>query len=534
VVSLVGVNDVFGINAGEEYTPTQPNALASYDNLKKQITVTWDFDTFPIDTTTCLLKGDFVWHEDLNRNYNVTPPQNELNNVYDKTTSFIPLQYAVVSPTPTTINATSIYTEVIPCTNGNMRIDIDTIMNHSLNINNYKDLQIFLTFYVPNSNGGFSASDRFRIDEVFIFYTPDDTWSNNAKTWACGSQIGSVLYIDQSGIHGSNGDNCDKYLMLYPNQWVEIQMYGSSNPTPKGTETFGFRDGLSQLLFKVGLEEKQEQEQNKKSNGGGNESKTRPTFGIGHEVSNQLVNCGFTFDEKCYDIINNWHTDFNSTEIKTGETHTFIQKGYFPKVMKLMGFNLGIAEIGKGYDSELQIDVSFDYQGNITHIELNQDDTIIDTESLQVYNYKVSCDKSDTKKNCDAVSYTMTFLESLQYDIMAMQGVDQKNREQWTYLNDGFDVTGESLNEPIIDRIFNKSLSQQTENLWLELTRIDKVNNIWIDQHNIQYQKDSSGSNYSRISPLEPYQCNDLPLSEIKVPTRQNCNFMALLPMYNK
>jgi len=488
VVSLVGVNDVFGINAGEEYTPTQPNALASYNNINNQITVTWDFDNLPVDTTTCLLKGDFVWQEDLNRNFNVTPAQNELNNVFDKSTSFIPLQYSTVSPTPITINSTTMYTEIIPCTNGNMRIDIDTIMNHSLNINNYKDLQIFLTFYVANSNGGFSSSLSFRIDEVFVFYTPDDTWSNNAKTWACGGQIGSVLYIDQSGIHGNNGDNCDKYLVLDPFQWVEIQMYGSSNPTPKGTPSYDFHDGLSTLLFKVGLEPTQ-QEENKK-NGGGNESKTRPTFGIGHEVPSQLVNCGFKYDEKCYDIINNWHTDFNSTEIKTGETHTFTQKAYFPKIMKLMGFNLGIAEIGKGYDSELQIDVSFDYQGNITHIELNQDSDIIDSESLQIHNFKVACDETDTQKKCDAVSYTMRFLEPLQYDIMAMQGIDQKNREQWTYLNEGFPVTGKSLNPMKTDNIMG---TEKYEGL-IKVTQKEKYGDIWIAEDGREFERNSFGS----------------------------------------
>lgn len=474
--------------------PTQPNALASYNNATNQVQVSWDFTTGGINAPTkCLLKGDFWYYNDLNTNHGNSSP-----TITTYVKSFTPLFYSPVTSAPVSIQAvreSNAYAEEVPCT-GDMRIDIDTVMNHSQNVNNYLDLQIFLTFYAPLPNGDFNTSSINRIDEVFVMYTPNLIFDENAyRVYGCNGQIGSTLYIDKSGsgakpiAYGDNGDNCGDHLYLENNQYVDIGMDGAVSPLlSDGEILYGYHDTSSYpLLTKV---VSIPDELNTNNGGSGNEWKTRPTFGVGHEVPSQLVTGGFTFDDIVYDITDNWHTDFNSIEIKVGETHTFIQKGLFPKIMKVMGFNLGIAEIGKGYDSELQIDVFFDYQGNITHIELNQDTNIIDPESLHVHNFKVACDSTDTQKKCDAVSYTMKFLEPLQYDIMAMQGTDQKNRSQWTYLNEGFDVNGKSLNPMKTDYTIGTEKYEGA----IKVTQKEKYSDIWIADNGREFQRNNSDS----------------------------------------
>jgi len=218
--------DAFADRAGSEISnPTQTNAYASYNTDTNQVQVSWNFNTLPADTV-CLLKGDFVWYEDLNADHT-----SGVSGVdYDKVTGFIPLHYSVVSSSPENIVNGAQTAEVVPCENGSIRIDIDIILSHSENINNYKDLEIFLTFYVAEPDGSLNVADASRIDEVFVMYTSSSTWDTAAKNYGCGGQIGSTLYIDQSAerIHGNNGDNCHapefEYVALNSNQWIDIGM----------------------------------------------------------------------------------------------------------------------------------------------------------------------------------------------------------------------------------------------------------------------------------------------------------------------
>ena len=499
------------------FSPVQPNAYASYNNVTNEVQVEWDFTTGGVDApVTCLLKGDFYFYTDLNTTHD---PTGVSGVDYDKVKGFIPIHYSVVSSSPTIVG-TEKKTEVIPC-QGNMRIDIDTVMIHPSNIdlngNSHLDLQIFLSFYALDADTSvtletFAYQSSTYMDQIFVAYTPNDTWRQEFQDYACLGEPGNVLYLDQSGIHGNNGDNCNQYLELNSNQWVDIGGANNAASLTAGETLFGDHDESTYpLLIKV---------QQQQSGGGGNEWKSRPTFGIGHEVPVQLVTDGFTYDDVSYDITDNWHTDFNSTEIKTGETHTFIQKGYFPKIMKVMGFNLGIAEIGKGYDSELQIDTFYDYQGNRTKLELNQDTNIIDPETLHVHNFKVACNETDTQKKCDAVSFTMTFLESLQYDIMAMQGTDQKNRSQWTYLNEGFPVIGKSLNPMKTDNVMG---TEKYEGL-IKVTQKEKYSKIWIAEDGREFEKNSYDT-FTQIN--QTFEKSPSPYKSVM--TRIHSNFPAIL-----
>ena len=64
----------------------------------------------------------------------------------------------------------------------------------------------------------------------------------------------------------------------------------------------------------------------------------------------------------------------------------------------------------------------------------------------------------------------------------------------------------------------------------LTLTQIDKINDIWKDIHDVEYQ--NNNGSFDRITSYNSWTCNDPPLEELNVPTRQNCNFRALTTIW--
>ena len=94
---------------------------------------------------------------------------------------------------------------------------------------------------------------------------------------------------------------------------------------------------------------------------------------------------------------------------------------------------------------------------------------------------------TDSTAECLFVDIHYSYREAPLYNVMAVHTMDSKRNNGVAFFNDGVGVLGESLNEAPTHILFNKKLSQQTENLWLELVRIDKVDNIWQDQNGYLY-----------------------------------------------
>jgi len=162
----------------------------------------------------------------------------------------------------------------------------------------------------------------------------------------------------------------------------------------------------------------------KKKTSGGNEYDTRSTFGLDHKTFKPVVTCGFKYDDTCFNITNNWHTDFEQKNILVGEYHTFEIKTYAEKKIKLIELSLGISSVGNSHKAELKIPVTFDYDGNIINYEIVGDSDTIN--NLTVNHVKSKCLPSDEIEKCDTVIYGMIFYESLYYNIMSMQAIDQK------------------------------------------------------------------------------------------------------------
>jgi hypothetical protein len=180
--------------------------------------------------------------------------------------------------------------------------------------------------------------------------------------------------------------------------------------------------------------------------GSNNKHLTRPTFGISHETYRPVVTEGFSFNGISFDITDNWHTDFERQSVIIGQNNTFAAKVYAPKDLRIQEFLFGIPEVGKAQDAELGVEVYYDYQGNVDGAKIIQKTDVVDAESFSGISYPSKCMPSDNSENCITTEITLRFLEPLQYDVMAIKAIDWDGRTQFTYLNEGFDISGDSLN----------------------------------------------------------------------------------------
>ena len=215
-----------------------------------------------------------------------------------------------------------------------------------------------------------------------------------------------------------------------------------------------------------------------KSSGGGsddNAHKTRPTFGLDHNTFKQIVDDGFTFNAKSFQIIDNFHTPFEAQTVKIGTTNTFSAKVYADKGLQVQEFLFGIPQVGAADKAELGIEVFYNYTGGVEEIKVIQDTPIVDVDSLIVTHQKSKCQSSDTEEKCDTTYLSMRFLEPLQDDVMAIKAIDYQNRYQITYLNDGFDISGDSLNPMNTKYIASP---ERYEGL-VEITQTAKYSNLW-------------------------------------------------------
>jgi len=228
------------------------------------------------------------------------------------------------------------------------------------------------------------------------------------------------------------------------------------------------------------------------SSGGGSDQqwKTKPTFGLDHNTFRPLVDGGFSFNGVSHDITDNWWTPFAEQKVKIGSTNTFTAKAYADKQLRVQEFLFGIPEVGYAHNAELGVEVVYDYSGEIEMINVVQKTDVIDIDSIKVVHTKSKCQSDDTVERCDTTRLSMKFLEPLKDKIMAIKGVDFKGRVHITYLNEGFDISGNSLNP------MNTMMIPSTEKYegLVEVTQTAKYSDIWTTQDDREFEMNTSGS----------------------------------------
>jgi hypothetical protein len=88
------------------------------------------------------------------------------------------------------------------------------------------------------------------------------------------------------------------------------------------------------------------------------------------------------------------------------------------------------------------------------------------------------------------VKLSAVFLEPLKYKVMALKAIDFKNRYQITYLNEGIDISGESLN-PMKTAMIPSGV--KGEGL-IKVTQVGKYSPYWVSDDQRLFEKNRFGS----------------------------------------
>ena len=226
-------------------------------------------------------------------------------------------------------------------------------------------------------------------------------------------------------------------------------------------------------------------------NGGENAWDTRPTFGVNHETrETMLVDTGFTFNGNSFTIEDNHHTPFDQQTIEIGVLNSFAATVYASMDLKVQEFLFGVPGIGMGHLAEMRVEVWFDNTGEIEEVKVLQDTEVIDRASLSITHQKVKCQATDIEEKCDTTFMSAVFLEPLQANVMAIKAMDFKLRDQTTYLNDGFDISGDSLNPMVTKMIPSPTKGEGL----IKITQNEKYSDYWTTDDGRIFEMNKYGS----------------------------------------
>jgi hypothetical protein len=214
---------------------------------------------------------------------------------------------------------------------------------------------------------------------------------------------------------------------------------------------------------------------------------TKPTFGLDHESNKRIIDDGFKINGKAFDITNNFHSPFEEYVIEIGELNSFETTLLAQKGLKVQEFLFGIPKVGDAHFAEMSVEVWYGADGGIKNFKVVQESNIIDAQHVILRHEKTECQESDDDLNCDHTKLSIIFLEPLKDKVMAIKAIDFENRYQITYLNDGIDVSGESLNPQAIKMIPSPV---KYEGL-IPVNQINKYSSFWMaEDGRVFYQND--------------------------------------------
>ena len=229
----------------------------------------------------------------------------------------------------------------------------------------------------------------------------------------------------------------------------------------------------------------------KKLERGDNQWDTRPTFGINHETRNSLlVENGFSFNGKSFTITDNHHTPFAKQSVNIGTENSFVATVYADKKLMVQEFLFGVPEVGMGHLAEMRVEVWYGLDGNVEDVKVVQRTDVIDPTSLSIIHQKVKCMDKDLEEKCDRTMMSAIFLEPLMDQTMAIKAIDFKFRDQTTYLNEGFEIKGRSLNP-----METKMIPSEIKNMGLmKITQTEKYSKYWASDDGRIFEMNSFGS----------------------------------------
>jgi hypothetical protein len=128
---------------------------------------------------------------------------------------------------------------------------------------------------------------------------------------------------------------------------------------------------------------------------------------------------------------------------------------------------------------------------------------------------------TDIEENCDTTFMSAVFLEPLNDNVMAIKAMDFKLRDQTTYLNDGFDVSGDSLN-PMNTMMIPSTVKYEG---LIEVTQTEKYSPYWSTDDGRVFEMNSFGSFKQINHSFDRFQDSGDPL------TRHHSGFASIIQL---
>lgn len=246
---------------------------------------------------------------------------------------------------------------------------------------------------------------------------------------------------------------------------------------------------------------------------------TRPTFGIDHKSNSKVVDYGFKLNQQKFSIIDNYHTHFEQQIIDVGKTYSFEATLFSKQGLIVQEFLFGIPGVGEAHMAEVGVEVWFDNVGQIQRVTVIQDSDVIDENKIVATHEKTKCKSLDSEENCDVTKIEVVFLEPLQDKIMAIKAIDSKNRYQITYLNEGIDVSGKSLN-PMKTMLIPSPKKNEGP---INVTQTEKYSTLWSTEDGRVFERNTFGSFNQINKSFERFQDSGEPL------TRNHSDFIQVI-----
>jgi len=212
---------------------------------------------------------------------------------------------------------------------------------------------------------------------------------------------------------------------------------------------------------------------------------TSPTLGLSKN-NHRIVTDGFSYNYKAVDV-NRWHTEYPLIVIETGKTNVLRLKIYDDwGIDNIKGIRVafGVPEVGSFYNGETIIEY---YPNSIVGPQVNVIDKNHLLDVVKIKAWKTNCNDSETSPDCLMFRMDHIFREAPLANVIGITVSDKTRNGAQFYFNNGIEVEGDSLNPP---KTVTIPLHTRPGGSIL-LTQIDRGNEIWIDENENIWTKNS-------------------------------------------
>jgi len=285
-----------------------------------------------------------------------------------------------------------------------------------------------------------------------------------------------------------NPDLLGGQIGITNNAWPLIQLYSMKDG---GNVIIQYNKGGGNQTIILSFSESEPPSPTKDSSGGGDDRHdTRPTHFKSWETGNEIVTESFGLGNEFFTLTDNHFTHFDLQEIPTGQTIEVFFKAYADKGVWFNSLHLGVPEVGLANLAEVTIDVEHEV-GTVEIIDviINQDTEGVD-ENISVSSEMVKCSSDDPGKSCFGTTIKLMLREKLKSHVVALETIDGIRQNHISFLNEGIEITGESLN-PMLTKMIPSTV--RNEGL-LKVTQVEKYSPYWATDDERMFEMNSFGS----------------------------------------